>query len=583
MKNKLCIQAWVYGLMGVLFFSCEDFLTPEPDGTLGEKEIFSDYARARGFLNNIYNSIPGSFYDIDGAMQACISDEAKSVRLSGGAISMTDGSMTARSFAESGTWTKYYNAIRKTTIFLENVDQATFVTSNQHAQDSALNARYRKQYRAEAWFLRGLFYFELLKRYGGVPILPEVRLTLEDDMANIPRNTYDECVQYILKCCQHAADSLPNSWAGQVEMYGRANKASACALKSRLLLYAASTLNNPENETSKWQLAAAAAKEVLDMPEYDLLDASKSDWKESLQIWTNIYNKEVLFATYATAGSTELERAEFPRGLTLLAAQGGEGRTHPTHDLVKAFQNLDGTDAVWPAEGGTVSPARNLYETPRRDPRLAWWIYYNGARQHASNRDPVATGIGQTSGLNRDATYTHTGYYLRKFVNTSVDLQTGAGGLYKFFVIFRYAEILLNYAEAMNEAYGPANLPSGYTLSALDALNAVRTRAGMPAFENNKPVDYESIKEGIRHERRIELCFEGHRYWDLKRWKIADQVLNAPVHGIEIGGTGNRVDTWREFEVEKRTFTPNMYLYPIPYTELLKTNMTQNEGWESPE
>ncbi|MDR0543351.1 MAG: RagB/SusD family nutrient uptake outer membrane protein [Dysgonamonadaceae bacterium] len=565
-----------------IFQGCSDFLTPEPDGTLGEKEIFTDPVRARGFLNNIYNSIPGSFYSIDGAMEACISDEAKSVKLSGGAVTMTDGSMTARSFAESGTWSKYYGAIRKTTIFLENVDNATFVTSNQNAQDPTLNARYAKQYKAEAWFLRGLFYFELLKRYGGVPVLPEKRLTLEDDMANIPRSSYDDCVQYILKCCQNAADSLPTSWVDKVEMYGRANRASAYALKSRVLLYAASPQNNPSNDLSKWEAAAAAAKEVLDIPEYGLLSATDTKWNASLQIWTDIYNKEILFATHAVSNSNELERAEFPRGLTFPAAQGGEGRTHPTHDLVKAFQNKNGSDYVWAAEGGTVSPARNLYESPARDPRLGWWIYYNGIRQHESDRNPVATGIGQTSGLNKDATYTHTGYYLRKFVNTAYSMNTNSGGLYKFFVIFRYAEILLNYAEAMNEAYGATTVPAGYTLSALDALNAVRTRVGMPKFENNKPVDYENVKEGIRHERRIELCFEGHRYWDLKRWKLAEQVLNAPVHGIEITGNGTKIDSWREFEVEKRVFTPNMYLYPIPYSELLKTKMMQNEGWESP-
>jgi hypothetical protein len=214
-------------------------------------------------------------------MQACITDEAKSVRLSGGAVTMTDGSMSARNFAEQGTWSKYYGAIRKTTIFLENVDNATFVTSNQNALDPTLNGVYRKQYEAEAWFLRGLFYFELLKRYGGIPILPEVRLALTDDMANIPRSSYDECVEYILKCCKNAADSLPNSWKEKIEMYGRANKASACALKSRILLYAASPLNNPNNEKTKWEAAAAAAKEVLDMPEYGLLDATKDEWKES--------------------------------------------------------------------------------------------------------------------------------------------------------------------------------------------------------------------------------------------------------------------------------------------------------------
>jgi hypothetical protein len=290
----------------------------------------------------------------------------------------------------------------------------------------------------------------------------------------------------------------------------------------------------------------------------------------------------VLFATYAVANSTELERAEFPRGLTIPEAQNSEGRTNPTHDMVKAFQNLDGSDAVWSTEGEGVSPARNLYESPARDPRFAWWIYYNGIRQHATNRNPVNTGVGQSSGLNKDATYTHTGYYLRKFVNTNVNLQTGSGALHKFYVIFRYSEILLNYAEAMNEAYGPTDIPQGYILSALDALNMVRTRVGMPKFENNKPVNYESLKEGIRHERRIELCFEGHRYWDLKRWKIAEQALHGNIYGIEITGTGSLIDSWREFVVEERVFTENMYLYPIPYSELLKTNMTQNEGWESP-
>ncbi|MDR0863928.1 MAG: RagB/SusD family nutrient uptake outer membrane protein [Candidatus Symbiothrix sp.] len=569
----------------LIIFSCQDFLDPEPDGSLTEKEVFSDPLRARGFLNNIYTYIPGGFYGIDGSMQACITDEAKSVKLTGGAVTMTDGSMSSRNFDESWTWSHYYTGIRKSTVFLENVDEAVFVTSQQQALNPGLNLAYQAQYKGEAEFLKGLFYFELIKRFGGAPLIPGERLLLSDDLAGYPRNTYDECVQYILECCDKAAGLLPNSWVGNVDeiMLGRASKGSAYALKSRALLYAASELNNPSGDVEKWKAAAVASKAVLDMPEYGLLDGKTKDWNESLQIWTQPYNKEVLFAT-AAGLNNDIEKGEFPRGLTFYDAQGGEGRTHPTHTLVKAFQMADGSDGSW-AENGGAGTAKSLYAN--RDPRLGYWIYYNGIRQHARTANPVETGmdangVPYTSGLNKDATYTHTGYYLRKFVNTSANIQSGADQRYKFWVIFRYAEILLNYAEAMNEAYGPTGKPDGYTLSALDALNAVRTRVDMPVYEKNKPVDQAAVREGIRHERQIELCFEEHRYWDLKRWKTAVEALNGPVLGIEITGSGSRVESWREFVVEKRVFTDKMYLYPIPYSELLKTNMEQNPGWEAP-
>lgn len=570
---------WILLVALLTTTSCNDFLDPEADGTLTEKDIFTNYNRSHGFINNIYNYIPGGFYSVSDAMLACGVDEAKNVNNSSGIMKLTDGSMTAKDFPESGRWTHFYTGIRKTNVFLENVDDAIFVNSQIAAEDPGANDRYRIQYKGEAYFLQGLFYFELVKRFGGVPLLPEHRLDITDDMTSISRASYDDCIKHIVELCDRAAGLLPNAYntAANDRFLGRANKASAYALKSRALLYAASKLNNPSGDVERWKSAAAAAKSVLDMPEYGLMQSSDPKFEDMLGIWKEKYNKEVLFATSANVDNN-VERREFPFGLSYIQAQGGQGNTNPTHNFVKEFETADGHAVNWAATGG-ASGAKEMYQG--LDPRFYYFIAYNGCQVHKKKNDYfLATGVRQESGLEKDPSSTKTGYYLRKFVDTNANIKDNQDSPTKFWIIFRYAEILLNYAEAMNEAYGPTEKPSGYMMSALDALNEVRNRVGMPDYEVTHAADQTALREGIRHERMIELCFEEHRFYDVRRWDIGEQVFNKSVSGIRIEGDSKQVTSWKEFEIESRSFSKKMNLYPIPYTEMLRTTMAQNPGWE---
>lgn len=569
---------WIL-LLSVLFItaSCDSFLDPEADGTLTEEEIFANYERSHGFLNNIYNYIPKGFYSVSDAMLACGVDEAKNVNNNAGIKILTDGTMTSRDFPESGTWNNFYTGIRKTNVFLENVDNAIFVNAQIASEDPAANERYRKQYKGEAYFLQGLFYFELVKRFGGVPLLPERRLDINEDLAGYSRASYDECIEWIVELCDRAAELLPDSYNSDAnkQFLGRANKASACALKSRALLYAASPLNNQSGDVELWKNAAVAAKQVLDMPEYGLMERSDPAFDNMLGIWKEKYNKEVLFATAAKIDNN-VERREFPYGLSYIQAQGGQGNTNPTHNFVKEFEMADGHPANWEIEGGAIQ-AEKLYEN--LDPRFYYFIAYNGCKVHKKVNDLLATGVGQTSGLEKDPASTKTGYYLRKFVDPNANIKDNQDSPTKFWIIFRYAEILLNYAESMNEAYGPTEKPSGYMLSALDALNKVRNRVGMPNYEDTYDVSKNTLREGIRHERMIELCFEEHRFYDVRRWNIGVSVFNKPIYGIRIEGDAKQIISWKEFKIEDRIFSEKMNLYPIPYTEILRTNMMQNAGW----
>jgi len=558
---KLQLKYLIILFLGLIVLgACNNFLDPEPDGRRDEKLVFTEYTYALGFFANIYGDLPTGFHPIDGAMEACLTDEAEHSDQMSSIQSYNNGSWNKQSFTDSWLWAKYYASLRKIAVFLDNVDDAKFVDPNTFNRSPELNGVYQERFKAESYFLRAFFYFELVKRFGGVPLVPEKRLQITDEL-NLPRNTFDECVAYIVENCDLAAQSLPVKDEESLWI-GHATRASALALKSRVLLYAASPLNNPSNDTEKWISAAKAAKAVLDLPGYGLISGDVIKTSGMFEIWNNFYNQEVLFAM-PYFNNNDLEFKNFPVGF-----QKGKGLTNPTQNLVDAFETSNGEPINQSAQYNAQDPYNN------RDPRLSYFIGYNGS---VYNTRPIETYIGGLDGLNKDQNSTKTGYYLRKFLNMNANLAKNTQVARHQWIHFRYAGILLNYAEAMNEAYGPSGSGNGLSENSLDAINQIRTRVGMS--ELNSGLNKDQLRERIQNERRVELCFEGHRAWDVRRWKKGEQ-FNEPIKGMRITSDDTNFN-YEVFNVEQRVFDASkMYLMPIPQGEILKSDkLEQNPNW----
>jgi len=481
---------------------------------------------------------------------------------------MNNGSWDSRTYLDAWTWGQNYNGIRRVHVFLANVDNAIFLDPNNYKISPELNDTMRTQLRAEARFLRAFYYFELLKRFGepsknlGVPIVPEKVLNITD-VIDFSRNSYDECVQYIVTDCDSAAAILPNRQS--IVNYGKASKAAALALKSRILLYAASTLANPSNDQGKWILAAKAAKDVLVLPTYKLIDKTTTSSDNMLSVFTKPNCDEVLFSS-PVIQSNSFEQSNLPPSFL------GVGKTNPTQELVDAFETILGYP-ITDAKSG-YKPTDPYY---RRDKRLEFFCAVNGSK---IGTGVVDSYVGGKDGLNSRIGATRTGYYIRKFMDPTADIISGRTVATHFWVHFRVAEMLLNYAEAMAQAYGPYTIPAGFTLSGYDALKQIRDRSGITTPAYMKLLSTNDFIERVKTERRVELCFEGHRFWDVRRWNEGDKYFNKPVHGMKITKSTTGAVTFEVFEVEARVFNPKMNAMPIPYTEMQKSKLLiQNEGW----
>ncbi|MDP4271268.1 MAG: RagB/SusD family nutrient uptake outer membrane protein [Bacteroidota bacterium] len=557
--------------------SCEGYLDPGYDQTLTKSDVFSSYVYALNYVRTIYSYLPSGAFD-----ETFMTDESKHTDEASPFLIMNNGSWTSRTYVGSWTWGHYYAGIRRVHIFLENVDKAMFLDDNTYKLTPSVNDTLRKQLRGEARFLRAFYYFELLKRFGdpsknlGIPIVPEKVLTINDTL-DFARNKYDECVNYIVSDCDNAAAVLPVRRGGSD--YGKASKAAALALKSRVLLYAASPLANPSGDVEKWKLAADAANDVIKLaavvpvgsksPTYKLTDKATVSNDNMLSVFTTPDNDEVLFSS-PVVQSNGFEASNLPPSL------GGGGQINPTQDLVDAFESLTGYPITDPKSG--YNPTNPYY---RRDKRLAYFIALNGSQYGVAVKDETPaqlaartldTYVGGKDGFNSSKNATKTGYYVRKFVDPNADIILNRKTATHFWVHFRYAEILLNYAEALAEI---GNISAAY-----DALKLIRDRAGLATPSALKSLSKDDFLERVRNERRVELCFEGHRFWDVRRWKQGETYFNAPIHGMKITKNGTTF-TYEVFKVEDRVFDSKMYAMPLPYDEMQKSKLLkQNSGWE---
>lgn len=530
----------------------------------------------------VYASLPTLHTRLSDSYLDAATDDGVPTKDRAGSSSLENyrnGRMSPENIAslDGSAWKNFYIGIRRANLFLEK--------SEGYPPSTQLTKEEMVKRRAETRLLRAYFYFELVKRWGGVPLLGDKVFNYDEDW-NIPRSSMDACIKYILdeiseenpaSCYADLSDANVTNAAA----LGRMNKGVAKALISRLKLYLASPLYNPNNTLSKWEEAAAAAKAVIDLGVYDLhyTKAEEGATPGLLALFgdnTVFPNKETIMMK-ETVGSTTLETNNSPCGYQRNKCK---GLTSPSQNLVDAFLMLDGKTIGDPTSKYTYN-TQNPYLN--RDPRLTYTIFYNGATWL---KRPVETFNGGLDRSNKPGLFTtQTGYYLRKFLglNENSNDNSEFNGAYHHYQIIRYAEILLNYAEALNEA-DMANNKGKIE----DCLMQLRKRAGIEAGDDGRyglPGTYTQLemRKIIRNERRIELAFEEHRFWDIRRWMIADReesVLTQPVKGVEIVKQADGTFQYNYVNVRTSTFDERMYWYPIPRGEMQgNTKLTQNPGW----
>ena len=569
--------------VGTVFItqSCSDYLSKDANvnTTLSYQQIFSDVHLAPGFLDNIYTNIPDGFSRFNGAMLAAACDEAVCSD-AGSAIQLFNNNAINSSTNPDDQWSNMYRGIRKCNIFLKELESDGIITKTnsipvvETVGKNTVNTR--NYYKGQALFLRAFFHFELLKRYGNIFYVSKVLDPFnEQELFSGVQLPYSQTVDSISNDCDSAAKYMPAVYP-DVSYNGRPVSWTALALKSRLFLYAASPLNNSSNDLTKWKLAVDASKVIIDSKKYSLAALSKiftiynPDLKQ--------YNAEIIFAT-KEINRNDIETYNYP------VSYQGSGFMNPTEDLVEAF-GMSATSYINRYLNYNSNDPYGLNNIKKREERLKYTVFYNAYRliNLSNTKDTiVATYVGGKDGLFSTPTATKTGYYMSKFIDQSLDLSKGNTS-YRAWVYMRYAEILLNYAEALNEY---DNTGANFT-TIINTLNLIRNRANLKPFDSADKAllkDQTEMRNYIKRERRLELAFEEHRFWDLRRWKDAETVLNQPVQGMRIttDTSGNYV--YAVFAADTRIFDTKMYWYPIPRTEILKyrsagKTVVQNPGWE---
>lgn len=534
---------------GFLDTKIDTFETPD--------KIVTDRATLFSFANAFYADLPNGFQALDGNLFAAASDDAQqTARYATDALVFNQGGLNPNSVqmgAGETFYKKMYDGIRAANFFLDySRDANRFLMMNRDTVDDATNY-HRDQhfiawYRGEAHIARAFYYAELIRRYGGVPVI-ESTLSGTDSLY-VPRTPYEQVVNYIVSEIDGYVDSLQADWmtSDYQDQAGRFTRGAALALKARILLEAASPLHNAGGDVSLWQKAAAAAHDVIALGQYGL-DPSYGNYFTGA---TALTSPETIFAIRRPA-SNDLEKANYP-----ISTPGGASGVTPTQNLVSAYEYTGPADAT--------NPYAN------RDPRLAATVVTNASTWNGRTIDESPGGTDDMTRANTS----RTGYYLKKFLTDNLNLVQG-GTAAHVWVVFRYGEILLDYAEAMNEAYGPDD-DHGYGLSARQALELVRRRASgtLPPVTVTSRDDF---RTAVHHERRVELAFEGFRYWDLLRWKEAETTLNKPVTGVSVSKNGGY--SYQTVPVATRVFTPAMYYFPFAQSEIVNSHgaIVQNSGY----
>ncbi|MFA5416955.1 MAG: RagB/SusD family nutrient uptake outer membrane protein [Bacteroidales bacterium] len=545
-------------LLIACFSACDLLDIDESTGTTKD-DVFESVERTKNFLSHIYSFMPSDFNAIDGTSRSCATDDAEYVWNTSNVRIMNDGTWSKINTIDT-QWGNSYTAIRAANQFLDNftlsaLDRYLYQPNYNDVVAQFINYRY------EARFLRAFYHFELAKRYGDIPLAD--RVFTEEEVNSLTKTPFADVIAYIADECDSAAMYLPVSYTlmpGAQET-GRATKGAAMALKSRALLYAASELHNPTNNTDLWKKAAKAALALIDSAELKGWYTLPNNFYDF-----NVVTSKELILESREAKANYFEKANFPMGI-----EGGNTGICPSQNLVDAFEM---TKASGGGEFSWTNPVHSAAPYTNRDQRLNRTVLRDGSTFKGS---VIQTYIGGTNAQPLEGA-TKTGYYLRKLLVETINLAPASTTTADhYWPVFRYAEILLNYAEAMNEAF-PANsqyTDGTYGRSAEWALNKVRSRA---LINEVSGLNYANFQKKVRNERRVELAFEDHRFWDIRRWKIADETKTIYGTKVELVGA-NKVYTPNQV-VATRFWHDRMYLYPIPASEgFINPNLGQNTGW----
>jgi starch-binding outer membrane protein, SusD/RagB family len=577
MKNLFKISTALF----VFFFiaGCE-YLNETPYDWAQPEDIFTaenNYVRP---VNQTYSYVKGGFNRISGAFLDAATDDGMCT-VTGSSIHRLSRAFVTSNSAVEGCWNSSYQGIRQAMFVQKNLEEQKLVLNKKTEEEVA---QIKSVYSGEMYALRALFEFDLLRHYGGYPILGKFYSLGDPELEMIQRSSFEACVQNIVHLCDSAAMFLDVDPIGGNGGYGRMTKGAALAIKAKTLVYSASPLFNQPGNTNpltghtsasdtdvktRWELAADACAAVINL--------KKPNGSNKYSLYNNY---EKLFVTcpndeyivfHSSGKSNGLENRQYPPSIS----RNSGGGTVPVQEFVDAFTLADGTDYV---RGDAATQYSN------RDPRFNIIVGYDGSTYGARGNIYTRTGEGATmDALNAEVDKsTNTGYYLRKFLDTNVNFKVAnPATTFHLFPIIRLADVLLLYAEAMNEAYGVDTDPKGYGLTASGAVEMVRLRAGFNANDQylSGVVNQEQMLEKIKNERRIELAFEEQRYFDLRRWMEGDK-LDQPVTGIRIENTGGALNYSYFVVDEQRKFDTKMYLHPIPLDELkISQNLDQNPGW----
>lgn len=580
MKNILIIFSVIL-LAGIAACEKKDLLDPKPNTTLNEETTFSDSARTVDFLFGTYAEISFSFgyrrytYSSNiscGTAEGC--DESVS-RLAGATqpfVPLFNGTLNSQQTEPyTWVWSKCWNNIRRANVFISKVD------------GSPLSAGMKAMTKAEARFLRSWYYSILLKNFAGIPLIGD-KVFGPADQIDMPRNSYEECVTYIVSEMDAIANELPVEHLSQ--NYGRITRGACLGLKARVLLYAASPLFNggsiatdeaqkkvtsyPTADANRWQLAANAAKAVIDMNSYALYeDNTTAPGFGFSRVFLMRKNPEYILPGMQAPNKT-MESFALPPSRGVNPTQ-----IAPSQNLAEAFGMRNGKALTDPTSG--FDPANPFVN---RDPRFNYTFIYNGTLWYSSSTG-TKIAINTYSGAPSDGYGTlawSTGYYWRKMMDDNT-ANNGGPNTDRCLPLIRYAEILLNYAEASNEM--------GNTSVAYDQLKLIRKRAGiLPGADDlyglTPGMTKDQMRAALMNERMVELAYEDHRYWDVRRWKTAPTVMNFIMKAMKITRVGSN-NTYEVVPVNvnsNHVFRDPFYLFPIMQSELGKNpNLIQNPGY----
>lgn len=555
------------GLILLVFTACkEDFLERAPGVNLSEEEVFSDPVLAAQFGDNSYSFRINDYmrFATDQASTAQLSDEAVHGASHSSIMPFYNGLYHSivennAAFNDIGyVWDQSYKGIRNCNVMLSRMDDVPWASG----QDP-------NRIKGEQRFLRAFYYFELTKRFGGVPIFDRPYDVNEN--SDIPRSDYEACVDFMLADLAEAVQLLPaaydqTSGPNSSSNYGRATKGAAQALRSRILLYAASPRDNGGNDLDKWKAAAEAAKAVMDGNNYQL----QANYDNILQVPSS---PEYIWIYIRGPRSPILNFLNF--SIKSPGSGGDAGTMNPTQNHVDLYEMQETGLPI--TDPGSGYDATQPYEG--RDPRFYANILYNDAPWQGRRMQLWNGGLDYRAG---NPTYSITRYYSKKYWPEVYGIGGTQTALLNY-VYFRYAEILLNYAEAMNEAYGADAVPSGYTLSARDAINQLRARPSVDMPPLPEGLSQERMRNRIRNERAVELAFEDHRWYDIMRWKAGPEIVAQTVYGMDVTNNSG-VFSYRPVVLPgalQRIYQDHMHYYPIPRREVQKSDgiLVQNTGW----